>query len=398
MNRRKAIKNMTVGIASAGLVSSLSARPAGAMAKDRKVGIIGHTGRGNYGHQLDVCWREVEEAMIVGVADPDEKGRAEAKQRLGAPVAFADYRELLDKTKPDIVSICPRHPDQHRDMFLAAAERGIHVYMEKPMCRTPAEADEMIEAAKKYNVKLALAHITRWSPVLDQVMALINDGAIGQVLELRGRGKEDTRGGGEDLWVLGSHILNLIHAIAGEPRWCFATLLQDGHAVTRADVAPGNEGLGPLAGDTVHAIYGLDKGQQATFDSVRGAGSPQQGRFGLQVFGSEGIIEILTGYLPEAWILQDASWSPGRSAKTWQPISSAGVGQPEPIEGDDRSMGNIAACRDLIRSIREDRQPRCDIYQGRWTIEMIHAVFESHRTGGPVSFPLATRQNPLSLL
>ena len=365
-----------------------------------RVGIIGHTGRGNYGHGLDVCWTEMDEAVIIGIADADEKGRAAAKERLRAPAAFADYRELLDKAKPDIVSICTRHPDQHRDMFLAAAERGIHAYMEKPMCRMPAEADQMVAACEKHQVKLAIGHLTRFSPILDVVLALIHEGAIGKVLELRGRGKEDPkRGGGEDLWVLGSHIMNLIHAIGGEPKWCFATMMQDGHAVTKADVAPGNEGLGPLAGDTVHATFELDGGRQASFDSVRGAGTGRRPwRFGLQVFGSKGVIEILTGYLPDAWILRDAAWSPGRTGKKWERITSAGVGKPELIQGDWRLLGNIAACRDLIQSIHDDRQPECDVYQGRLTVEMINAVFVSQRTGGRVSFPLKTRENALSLM
>jgi len=399
INRREVVRGLGAGIAAASLgTSSLFANTA-----DRgkvKVAIIGHTGRGNYGHGLDVCWRAMEdEAEIVGVADADDAGRAAAKTRLGAPKALADYLQLLDETKPDIVSICSRHPDQHRDMFLAAAERGIHAYMEKPMCRTPAEADDMVAACEKHNVKLAIGHITRNSPKLDVVLGLIRDGAIGDVLELRGRGKEDARrGGGEDLWVLGSHIMNLIHAIGGEPKWCFAPMEQDGHPVTKADVAPGNEGLGPLAGDTVHAVYGLDEGRTATFDSVRGAGTGRPSRFGLQILGSGGIIEILTGYLPQVWILQDPAWSPGRSAKQWQPVSSAGIGQPEPIQGDTRLLGNITACRDLIQAIRDDRQPVCDVYQGRCTVEMVNAVFDSHRTGGPVKFPLKTRENALGLL
>lgn len=364
-----------------------------------KVGIIGHTGRGNYGHGFDVCWREMEEIAVVGVADANERGRAAAQERTGAPVAFADYRELLDRTRPDIVSISMRHPDQHREMFLAAAERGIHAYMEKPMCLTPAEADEMVAASEKHNVKLALGHVTRYSPILDVVLSLVRDGAIGEILELRGRGKEDPeRGGGEDLWVLGSHIMNLIHTIAGEPEWCFATMKQDGHPVAKADVAPGAEGLGPLAGDNIHAIYGLDGGRQASFDSVRGTGTAQPWRFGLQVFGSKGIIEILTGYMPQASILQDSAWSPARTGKQWQPITSAGIGKPEPIQGDARKSGNIVAARDLIQAIKDDRQPECDVYQGRWAVEMINAVFESHRVGGPVSFPLKTRENALGLL
>ncbi len=365
-----------------------------------KIAIIGHTGRGNYGHGIDVCWREMpDKAVIVGVADADDAGRAAAQTRLRAPKAFADYRKMLDEAQPDIVSICSRHPDQHRDMFLAAAERGIHAYMEKPMCRTPAEADEMAAACEKHGVKLALGHLTRYSPCLDVVSGLIADGAIGQVMEFRGRGKEDARrGGGEDLWVLGSHIMNLIHAMGGEPNWCFATMEQDGHAVTKEDVAPGNEGLGPLAGDNVQATYGLDGGRVATFGSVRGTGTPRPWRFALQILGSKGVIEILTGYLPEVSILQDASWCPARSGKQWQRVSSAGIGKPEPIQGDARLLGNIAACTDLIQAIRDDRQPECDVYQGRLTVEMINAVFASHCAGAPVEFPLKTRENALGLL
>lgn len=364
-----------------------------------KVAIIGHTGRGDYGHGIDVCWREMEEAEIVGVADPHEGGREAAKTRLRAPKAFADYRQLLDETTPDLASICTRHPDQHRDMFLAAAERGIHAYMEKPMCVTPAEADEMVSACEEHDVKLCLGHLTRISPKFDVVEQLIAEGEIGEVLEFRGRGKEDARrGGGEDLWVLGSHIMNLIHALGGEPKWCFAKMEEDGEPVARKHVKPGNEGLGPLAGDTVHAVYGLEGGRIATFDSVRGTGTPRPWRFGLQIMGSKGIIEILTGYLPEVSILRDPAWSPQRSGKKWEPVSSAGIGKPEPIEGDWRLLGNIAACRDLISAIEEDRQPECDVYQGRMTIEMIHAVFESHRVGGQVPFPIQTRQNPLGLL
>lgn len=139
-----------------------------------KIAIIGHTGRGNYGHGIDTCWLKMDETEIVGVADSHEGGRTAAKTRLSAPKAFADYRKMLDETQPDIVSICTRHPDQHHDMFIAAAERGIHAYMEKPMCLTPGEADEMIAAAEKHQVKLALGHVTRYSPLIDVVSGLIN--------------------------------------------------------------------------------------------------------------------------------------------------------------------------------------------------------------------------------
>ena len=360
-----------------------------------RVAVIGHTGRGDYGHGLDQVWQNVPDCQIVAVADADEQGRAAALQRLNVPKGYADYRQMLDEAKPQIVSISPRWIDQHCDMVVAAAERGVHIYMEKPFCRTLAEADQMVAACERNRVKLAIAFQTRYSPKLRIVRALLEDGRLGKILELRARGKEDTRGGGEDLWVLGSHVLNLMHHFGGEPHACFATVQQDGHAITRSDVREGAEGIGPLAGDRVQAMYLLDDGVVGYFGSQRNADG---NRFGLQIFGSQGVIEILTGYLPAVHYLDDSSWSPGRSGKNWVPVSSAGLGQPEPLADGGLPAGNVAACTDLIHAIQDDRQPEANIYEGRQTIAMITAVFESQRLERPVSFPLETRVNPLAVL
>src|SRR5262245_38960777 len=249
-----------------------------------RVGIIGHTGRGNYGHGIDTVWSHFKDRCeVAAVADADEKGRAEAAKRVQAPKAYADWRQMLDDTKPQIVAVCPRWLDQHRDMVVAAAQRGMHVYMEKPLGRTLAEADQMVAACEKHDVKLAIAHQTRYSPRLQAVREIIDSGQLGTLLELRGRGKEDQRGGGEDLWVLGSHVMNLIHFCGGDPKWCFGRVEQDGKPVTKAQVAEGNEGIGPLAGDHVVATYGLESGATAFFGSKRRMGGGGDGRFGLQI-------------------------------------------------------------------------------------------------------------------
>ena len=365
------------------------------MPQKYRVAVIGHTGRGNYGHGIDTVWSKVDGCEIVAVADADPKGLAAASARLKAPKTFADYRQMLDETKPNIVAIGPRWLDQHRDMVLACAERGCHMYMEKPLCRTPAEADEMIAACEKNKVKLALAHQTRYSPKLQAIRDLIEDGKLGTILELRGRGKEDQRGGAEDLWVLGSHIMNLINHFGGDATWCFARIEERGEPISKQHVKPGNEGIGSLAGDTVNAMYGMSGGAIAYFGSKRNAAG---GRFGLQICGSKGIVEILTGSLPSVQFLPDPAWSPGRSGAKWVPVTSAGVGQTEPLKDGGLDGGNILAVNDLLAAIEEDRQPECSLYEGRSTIEMICATFESARVGGPVPLPLKTRGNPLDLL
>jgi len=401
MRRRTFLKTAGKAVAGAGAAiigpRLLRGASTGKAGKRYRVGVIGRTGRGNYGHALDTAWLAVPETEIVAVADDNERGLAAAAKRLKVNQTFTDWREMIEEAKPDIVAICPRWLDQHGEMAAAAAERGIHVFMEKPMCRTPAEADRIVAACNKTGAKLAVAHPTRYSPRLATVRRLIADGKIGKVLEYRARGKEDRRGGGEDLWVLGTHVLDLIHALAGRPRWCFAHVTQDGEPVARTHVRDGNEGIGPLAGDAVRAMYGMSDGSTAYFGSYKNtAGKPW--RYALQILGSRGIIEMTEGTMPDVKYLGDPSWSPGRSGAKWQDVTSAGIGKPEPLTGPEFSARHTLAIRDLLAAVEEDRQPLGGPLPGRDVVEMIVAVFESHRLGRPATLPLENRENPLAML
>ena len=145
----------------------------------------------------------------------------------------------------------------------------------------------------------------------------------------------------------------------------------------------GNEGIGPLAGDGLNAMYTFQNGQTGYFASHRGAaGSPS--RFGIQIFGSKGVIEMTSGYNQTAYLLKDPSWSPGRSGAKWVPVSTAGIGKPAP-RGGSLHQGNLDAVNDLMQAIEKDRQPISSVYDARAATEMIVAIFESQRLGGPVS-------------
>src|SRR5207253_3751909 len=102
-------------------------------------------------------------------------------------------------------------------------EAGASIFLEKPLCPTLAEADEMVAACEKYHVKLAIAHQTRYSPRLARIKEMVADPKVfGDLVEMRARGKEDTRAGGEDLMVLGTHLMDLMRLVAGDCRWAFA--------------------------------------------------------------------------------------------------------------------------------------------------------------------------------
>ncbi|MBN2312540.1 MAG: Gfo/Idh/MocA family oxidoreductase [Sedimentisphaerales bacterium] len=407
MKRRDFMRKTTVG-----LVTLASARPNRARARDSKykIAVIGRTGRGNYGHGLDVVWKDIDRAQIVAVADENAKGLAAAAKRLDAPRAYADYRRMLEKERPQIVSVAPRWLDCHRDMVLACAEFGCHVFLEKPICQTLEQADEMVAALEAKNLKLAIAHQTRYSPTVQHAQRLIAEGGLGDIVELRGRGKEDRRGGGEDLMVLGTHIMDLMRLFAGDPKWCFARVLENGKPVTKNDVREGAEGIGPLAGDEIHAMYHVSRASGPRFEggtpstptmgyfSTHRAKDGASKRFGLTIYGTKGILTTTTGALPEVWFVEDPSWQPGKSKVRWKQISSAGIDQPETQTDVGQAFGNRLIALDLIRAIETNTQPKGGIYDGRAALEMILAVYESHRLNAPATFPLKNRRHPLTLL
>jgi predicted dehydrogenase len=352
------------------------------------VGVIGHTGHGNYGHGEDAVWLKIPQTKIVAVADADPKGLADAAKRLGDVKAYADYKVMLAEAKPDIAAICARHIHEHRDMIVAAVGAGVKgIYIEKPFVRTLAEADEIVKLCAEKGVRLAIAHRNRYHPVVDVVKQLVASGEIGELKEVRVRGKQDHRGGGLDLWVLGGHGFNLATLFTGSAISCEATILVEGRPATKADIRPGDEGVGLIVGDEIHARYETRSGIPLYFDSKKG--TPGKGTpFGARLIGTEGVISLQIDEEPLAILERDG-------VKT--PITTAGIGKPEPIK-DIRQVngGHHGAVRDLLAAIAEKREPLCGPEAGRETVELTLAVFASFVAAGKkVALPLAGRAHPL---
>jgi predicted dehydrogenase len=369
-----------------------------------RVAVIGRTGRGDWGHAIDELWRDIEAAELVAVADEHEEGLAKAVARLkldaaNPGTAFRDWRAMLAAVKPDIAVICMRHLDCHAEMAIAAAEAGARgIFMEKPFVRTPAEADAVIAACTKANTKLALAFVNRHSPAYAAARDLIEEGRIGKVLELRARGKEDKRGGGEDLWVLGSHVLDMLADLGGAPQWCEAVVTLGGRPITTADAVEAPEGLGLIAGDSVAATFGMADGPLGFFASVRDAGLKQP-NFGLTIVGTAGAIHIRPDFVPHAYFRAAPLWRMDKDYP-WQPIGPEGLGGPLPEADVDRaaeraSWGRRAAV-DLLDAIAEDREPETGMYAGATTVEMTAAVYASALSGRRIDLPLTDRGNPLA--
>lgn len=359
-----------------------------------RVAIIGN--KGGYGHGLDSMWLNLPETEIVAAADANPKSLEATLKKLSIPQGFADYHDL-GKAKPDLVAIGPAM-GLHHDMALAAATSGARgIYLEKPFCRSLAEADEIIAACEKHGVKLAIAHRNRQHPTLAVVQRLLKEEAIGRLLELRARGKEDRRGGLEDMWTLGTHIFNLAVHFVGTPLACSAVVMQNGRPVTAADVNRDKEDFGPMAGNQVHARFDMEAGVPLFFDSLQDAGDTKAG-FGLQLIGTKGLIDIRIDQTPLAHLVPGNPFQPTKEPRPWIPITTAGVGEPEPIADLGKQvMSHQRGARDLIAAIQENRAPLCSGADGRRTVEMATAVLASHVSNGArIAFPLEMRDNPFA--
>lgn len=358
--------------------------------------VIGDTKRGGYGHGLDVCFQKIPNVTVVAVADPDEKGRLAGMKRAGVERGYADWKEMLRKEKPDLVSNGPRWVERRLEVFTACAEVGASVYSEKPMALSLEEADAMLAVCEKHKVKTAFAHQVRPQPSVLHAKKCLDDGLIGDLLEIRSRGKEDARAGGEDLMVLGTHCMYMMRFFAGDPQWCTAQVLEKGKEITVENRRAATEPLGPIAGDTIHATYAFANGVQGHFDSMKqskGAG----GRFGLTLHGTKGVISLGPGDLATVTYLPDPLWTPAKSGAQWQPLPGA------PSNDDPSGLSGAAAANkriveDLIRAVETGGQCLASGYDCRAALEMIHAVYAAHLSGARVTFPLKDRKHPLGSL
>ncbi len=144
------------------------------MSKTVKVGLIG-SGFVTDIH-YDVFKNFVQNVEVVAVASPNHAEEFASKR--GIPNAFKDYREMLKMKDIDLVTVAlPNY--LHCQVTVDAARAGKHVIVEKPLCKTLEEADEMIETCKKQSVLLMYAEELCFAPKYVRAKQLIEEGAVG---------------------------------------------------------------------------------------------------------------------------------------------------------------------------------------------------------------------------
>jgi predicted dehydrogenase len=151
------------------------------MAK-KKFGIVGCGSIAEIAHLPAITGND--SAELVSVCDVDAKRAEEIAGKWKAKSSYTDYRKMFDKERLDAVVIATPN-NYHRNQVVAAARRGMHILVEKPMAVTNREAWEMVDAAKKNRVKLMVGCDRRYWVHNEWAKDLIEKGVIGRVLMSR---------------------------------------------------------------------------------------------------------------------------------------------------------------------------------------------------------------------
>lgn len=146
-----------------------------------KIGIVG---AGNRGHQHAEEYASIEDADVIGVADIDEEAANKLAEGHGAAV-YGDYRDMLEDTALDVVSVCV-HNNLHRPVTVDAANAGCHVFCEKPLAATYSDAKAMADACEEVGVELGVQNFELFSKETCAARRLIDEGKLGNTYYARG--------------------------------------------------------------------------------------------------------------------------------------------------------------------------------------------------------------------
>src|SRR5688572_11223108 len=153
-------------------------------ARKIRLGLIG-TGQRGQDHLRK--YQKVPQAEIIAVADVNEALARGIAAQYSIPHVYSDYTALLQRDDLDAVDVC-LHNNLHRPVTVAAMQAGKHVYCEKPMAGSYADALAMYGAAQALDRRLSIQLINLFQPETRAAMALVEAGALGELYHARSTG------------------------------------------------------------------------------------------------------------------------------------------------------------------------------------------------------------------
>jgi predicted dehydrogenase len=335
--------------------------------------------------------RFVPDAELVGVYSRREAHARAFAHKYGIGRWFTDLREAINTSDCEVVDIClPNH--LHKRVTLDAAKAGKHVIIEKPLCLTLEEADEMIAACKAANRKLMYAEELCFAPKYERVRQLAAEGALGSIYYLRQCEKHSgphsdwfydlNQSGGGALMDMGCHGFAWLRWVLGTERKVLSVYAQ-------------------MQTGLIHGARTRCEENSLSIVEFEGGAVGIVENSWAKLGGMDDRIEVCgTGGVVFADLFQ------GNSALTY---SEKGYGYAMEKAGSTQgwtftnfeeafNQGYPHELKHFIACVRDDTQPFTTGEDGRAVLEMLNAAYYSAGTGQKVSLPFRpTVAKPIDL-
>lgn len=314
--------------------------------------------------------RQIEadpEAELVAIWDEKEYGGREAAERHGVP--FTERLEdILERDDIDAVVI-NAPTSMHKDLMIAAAQAGKHIFTEKALAITVEECDQIIEAVEGAGVKFMISLPSRCNPDILLAKRIVDEGLIGEITMGRGRIAHSAaldgwfptgnwfgdvkRAGGGALFDLGCHRVDVMRWLMGRPKSVVAKINNFTH---RYDIDDNSVTLIEFENNAIGIV-------DVTWIHRSGPNM-------LELYGTEGC--LILGH-PKGPILTTTKLSPEEAERYLR------ENKPQPLP---------SPMRQWISAILHDTPMTITIYDGRNLTEILQAAYISAREGREVKLPL----------
>lgn len=350
-------------------------------------------GTGFMGKCHAMAWRNVATAfggrpprLEVLVDTPADKAAALAPAR-GFARATADWREAVADPAVDAVSIATPN-GLHREMAEAALAAGKHVWLEKPMALTVADAEAMEAAARASGRATMVGYNYTRSPAFRAAAQMVEDGVIGRPIHFRGAYDEDYLADPDQSWSwrltrrdgglgalgdLGCHLVSVMVALMGPVARLYA------QADTIHAQRPHEGGTAPVENeDQAQALIRFASGASGEFACSRVARG-YRCRLAWEVQGTGGTIRFDQERMNELWLYQ-----PGPAENDGFRRILTGPAQPGfvafcPAPGHNFGFNEqkVVECDQLLRAIAGGAPCWPDFTAGLGIERVIHAMADS---------------------
>lgn len=362
------------------------------------VGLIG-TGFMGKAHALaygavKAVMGDVPAVRRVVLADTPAEKAADFAEQFGFARATGDWRAVVADPEVQVVSITTPN-GMHRDMALAALAAGKHVWCEKPMALTLADAREMAAAAKASGKKTRLGYNYTANPAFTHACRLVAAGEIGRVVHVRGWVDEDYQADPDLPWSwrakladaglgalgdIGCHLVSLLTGLAGP----LESVVGEIETIHKTRPLADGSGRGVVENeDAASALLTFASGVKGVMTASRSAWG-RKSRLGFEVHGTEGMVVFDQERMNELMLFRNRG---EKATQGFVTILTAPEHPPYgafcPAPGHQLGFNDLKVIElaGFLRAIRDDSRPALDFEAGLEIEKAIHAVALSAREG-----------------